>query len=95
MIISLFRNFRIKIHHKTKTDILERCRSWSLEYEWSEAHATGRCDGRQEGRESGYYNLHRNLNDPLLHNCPLSIFNYQLRSISLYRGLLLRRRLHR
>ena len=28
--ISLFRNFHIKIHHKTKTDILLRCRSFDI-----------------------------------------------------------------
>ena len=38
------------------------------------AHATGRCDGRQEGRERGYYHLHRNLNDTLLHTLPPSLF---------------------
>ena len=59
----------------------------SLERNRPQSHTTGRRDGRQEGCERGYYNLHRNLNNPLLHNCPLSIFNYQLRSISLYRGL--------
>ena len=31
------------------------------------AHTTRGRDGRQEGRERGYYNLHRNLNNPLLH----------------------------
>ena len=31
------------------------------------AHAARGGDGRQEGRERGYYYLHRNLNDPLLH----------------------------
>ena len=31
-------------------------------------HATRGRDGRQEGRECGYYHLHRNLNNPLLHN---------------------------
>ena len=31
------------------------------------AHATRGRDGRQEGRERGYYNLHRNLNETLLH----------------------------
>ena len=35
------------------------------------AHAARGCDGRQEGRERGYYNLHRNLNDSLLHTLPL------------------------
>ena len=32
------------------------------------AHAARGGDGRQEGRERGYYYLHRNLNDPFLHN---------------------------
>ena len=54
----------------------------SLECQWAVAHATGRCDGRQEGRESGYYNLHRNLNNPLLHRpclyCSLFTFHYSL-----------------
>jgi len=36
-------------------------------------HTTGRRDGRQEGCESGYYNLHRNLNKTLLHNCQRSM----------------------
>ena len=31
------------------------------------AHAARGGDGRQEGRECGYYHLHRNLNDFLLH----------------------------
>ena len=31
-------------------------------------HATRGRDGRQEGRERGYYYLHRNLDDSLLHN---------------------------
>ena len=31
------------------------------------AHAARGRDGRQEGRERGYYHLHRNLNNPLLH----------------------------
>ena len=43
---------------------------FSLEYQWSEAHATRGRDGRQEGRECGYYHLHRNLNNPLLHASP-------------------------
>ena len=33
-------------------------------------HATGRCDGRQEGDECGYYDLHSNLNETLLHSSP-------------------------
>ena len=36
--------------------------------EWSVAHATRSRDGRQEGRERGYYHLHRNLNNSLLHS---------------------------
>ena len=36
----------------------------------SEAHATRGRDGRQEGREGGYYHLHRNLNNTLLHASP-------------------------
>ena len=43
---------------------------FSLEYQWSEAHATRGRDGRQEGRERGYYHLHRYLNNPLLHASP-------------------------
>ena len=39
----------------------------SLERNRSVTHTTGRCDGRQEGCERGYYNLHRNLNNPLFH----------------------------
>ena len=39
----------------------------SLERNRSVTHTTGRGDGRQESRECGYYNLHRNLNNPLLH----------------------------
>ena len=31
-------------------------------------HATRGGDGRQEGRECGYYHLHRNLNNSLLHS---------------------------
>ena len=31
------------------------------------AHAARGGDGRQEGRECGYYHLHRNLNNALLH----------------------------
>ena len=42
------------------------------------AHATRGRDGRQEGRERGYYYLHRNLNDPLLHNYSLLIIHYSL-----------------
>ena len=37
-------------------------------------HTTRGRNGRQECRERGYYHLHRNLNNPLLHNnCQLSI----------------------
>ena len=32
-----------------------------------QSHAARGGDGRQEGRECGYYDLHRNLNDPLFH----------------------------
>ena len=39
-----------------------------LPLEWSIPHTTGRRDGRQEGRECGYYHLHRDLNDALLHD---------------------------
>jgi len=46
-----------------------------LKYEGSVTHTAGRRDGRQEGCESGYYNLHRNLNKTLLHNCQRSMFN--------------------
>ena len=38
--------------------------------ERSVAHAARGGDGRQEGRERGYYHLHRNLNDSLLHTSP-------------------------
>ena len=38
-----------------------------LEYNRTSSHATRGGDGRQEGRERGYYHLHRNLNDFLLH----------------------------
>ena len=41
-------------------------------------HTRGRCDGRQKGRERGYYYLHRNLNDPLLHDYSLFTFHYSL-----------------
>ncbi len=44
-----------------------------LEHNWSVAHAARGCDGRQKGRECGYYNLHRNLNETLLHD--YSLFN--------------------
>ncbi len=36
-----------------------------------QSHAARGGDGRQEGRECGYYYLHRNLNDPLLHDYSL------------------------
>ena len=39
-----------------------------LEYQGTASHATRRRDGRQEGRERGYYHLHRNLNNSLLHS---------------------------
>ena len=67
----------------------------SLERNRSVTHTTGRGNRRQEGRERGYYNLHRNLNNPLLHNFQLSIVHYQLRSISLCRVLRHHRHLHR
>ena len=38
------------------------------ELERSVPHATRGGDGRQEGRQRGYYYLHRNLNQLLLHN---------------------------
>ena len=41
--------------------------SRSLKREWSVAHTRRGRNGRQEGCERGYYDLHRNLNDPLLH----------------------------
>ena len=44
--------------------------------EGSVAHAARRRDGRQEGRECGYYHLHRNLNNSLLHSGS-KIFNLQ------------------
>ena len=43
-----------------------------LERNGSESHATRGRDGRQEGHERGYYHLHRNLNDSLLHASPPS-----------------------
>ena len=33
----------------------------------SQSHARRSCNRRQEGREGGYYDLHRYLNDTLLH----------------------------
>ena len=39
----------------------------SLERTGPVPHTTRRCDGRQEGCERGYYDLHRNLNETLLH----------------------------
>ena len=45
------------------------------EYKWAASHATRGGDGRQEGRERGYYNLHRNLNDSLLHNSLIFIYH--------------------
>ena len=41
-----------------------------LERDWAVAHTTRGRDGRQKGRESGYYNLHRDLNNALLHASP-------------------------
>ena len=41
-----------------------------LERDWSEAHATRGCDGREEGCESGYYDLHRDLDDAFFHASP-------------------------
>ena len=54
----------------------------SLERNRSVTHTTGRRDGRQEGRERGYYNLHRNLNNPLLHLTESFIFVTQISQIS-------------
>ena len=39
---------------------------YGLFSEWSVAHATRRADGREECCERGYYDLHRQLDDPLL-----------------------------
>ena len=47
----------------------------SSEHDRSVTHATRGRDGRQEGRECGYYYLHRNLNDSLLHS---GSFHYSL-----------------
>ena len=55
----------------------------SIALQGPQTHATRGGDGCQEGCERGYYYLHRNLNNPLLHNCPLSIVNYQLLSLVL------------
>ncbi len=41
--------------------------SAGFDLEGAVAHTARGRDGRQEGRECGYYNLHRNLNNPLLH----------------------------
>ena len=54
----------------------------SLERNRSQSHATRGRDGRQEGRERGYYNLHRNLNNPLLHLTESFIFVTQISQIS-------------
>ena len=46
------------------------CRSWLgnvLKHDRAVTHARGGRDGGQEGCESGYYDLHRYLNNPLLH----------------------------
>ena len=50
----------------------------------SVAHTTRGRDGRQEGRECGYYHLHRNLNNSLLHSGSFSLFtiHYSLFTIS-------------
>ena len=40
---------------------------FTIHSEGAVAHAAGGRDGRQEGCECGYYNLHRNLNETLLH----------------------------
>ena len=53
-----------------------------LEYNRSATHATRGRDGRQEGRERGYYNLHRNLNETLLHLTESFIFVTQISQIS-------------
>ena len=42
------------------------------------SHATRGRDGRQEGRERGYYNLHRNLNETLLHDPILFTIHFSL-----------------
>ena len=57
---------------------VERLTSFCSECDWAVTHAGGRCDGRQEGRESGYYHLHRNLNDPFLHDYSLFTVHYSL-----------------
>ena len=53
-----------------------------LVLEGAVAHATRGRDGRQEGRERGYYNLHRNLNNSLLHLTESFIFVTQISQIS-------------
>ena len=50
------------------------------EWEWSEAHATRGCDGREKGCESGYYDLHRYLDDAFLHLSFTSLLNPEKRS---------------
>ena len=45
-----------------------------MSLEWPVTHATRGRDGREEGRECGYYHLHRNLNNSLLH-IKQSMFN--------------------
>ena len=47
--------------------------------EWSISHAARGCDGRQEGRERGYYYLHRNLDNTLLHTSPPNLYPILLR----------------
>ena len=63
-----------------------------LVLEGAVAHTARGRDGRQEGRERGYYHLHRNLNETLLHDLILftlhsSLFTLHSRSASLCRGL--------
>ena len=53
----------------------------SLERNRSVSHATRGRDGRQEGRERGYYNLHRNLNNPLFHSSSPYTIHYSLFTI--------------
>jgi len=47
---------------------LTSCDASPFSLEGAVAHAARGRDGRQEGRECGYYNLHRYLNNALLHN---------------------------
>ena len=54
----------------------------SLERNRSIPHTARRGNRRQEGRERGYYNLHRNLNETLLHLTESFIFVTQISQIS-------------